>query len=311
MIEVLQQGGPLAQVAFGAGLLGILVAVMACGMWFVRCDLKRAAMGAIDRASGESSDPNILAFPRRDEDPEEAPDPLPPGILFKIGRDAALAAAFPASGVVLMAAITLWALTMVALAWMTLVRQPDAMVVADVMRGSLQLPPGMSPQTYFSLVSRALVAGSMTTLMVVPATVVAALCLGFLRSWLLGGPLDRTLLAVIARVDPEGRDPDLAKLKADFLGCARRRWTVTGWLAAPIWFLARRQFPQAVILLAALGLSWGLALLAWYLPAKLVWGGEPLLAGTDAGVIWHYLREPLTVLFTLPVWIYAGLRGNR
>jgi hypothetical protein len=291
MIEILQQGGWLAQMAFGLGLAGILGAILACGLWYQRRDLKGAALRAIDEAE---ADGRTGALP-----------------LYEVGRNAALAEAQPAGGPLLMSIIVTWGLLMISMALVTLLRQPDSRVVIDVMRGSLELPPSLTRYQYLSLVSQFLVSGSMATLMVVPMVTVSCLSLGFLRGWLMGRPLDRALLQVIARVDPEGQHELLREYTADIMGCATRRWTVTGWLVPPVWFLWHGKLRQALKVMVAWCVAVALALVVWYVPARFIWGGEPLIVGTDAGLIWHYLRDPLMVLAILPVCVYGGVRGNR
>ena len=291
MIGILQQGGWLAQMAFGLGLAGILGVLLACGLWYRRRDLTGAALRGIDEAEDAG---RKGALP-----------------LFEAGRDAALAEAQPAGGPLLMSLIVTWSLIMMSMALVALLRQPDSRVVIDVMRGSLELPPSLTRYEYLGLVSRFLVSGSMATLMVVPMVMVSCLSLGFLRGWLLGRPLDRALLQVIVRVDPEGQEELLREYTADLQGCATRRWTVTGWLVPPVWFLWHGKLGKALKVLVAWGLAVALALGVWYVPARIIWGGEPLTAGTDAGLIWHYLRDPLMVLAILPVCVYGGVRGNR
>nr|MEE4266536.1 hypothetical protein [Candidatus Krumholzibacteria bacterium] len=291
MIAILQQGGWLAQMAFGLGLGGIVGVILACGAWYRRRDLTGAALRGIDEAEDAGRTGTLP--------------------LFEAGRDAALAEAQPAGGPLLMSVIVTWGLIMISMAAVTLLRQPDSRVVIDVMRGSLELPPSMTRYDYLSLVSRFLVSGSLATLMVVPMVTVSCLSLGFLRGWLLGGPLDRALLQVIARVDPEGQEEQLREYTADIMGCATRRWTVTGWLVPPLWFLWHGKLGKALKVAAAWCVAVALGLVIWYVPARIIWGGEPLIVGTDAGLIWHYLRDPLMVLAILPVCVYGGVRGNR
>lgn len=290
MMEVLKQGGTLAQLAFGLGLVGVPLTVLAGGVWYRRRPMKAAALAAVQQAQESGLDPWNQ---------------------YLKGRDAALAAAHPRHAALLMFIIATWVLTLVILALMALLREPSPLVVTDVLRGNLQLPTHLSLRTYLGLVSRSLMGGSMVTLMLIPVVSVSGLAFGFLRSWLMGGPLDETLVEIIDRVDPEKWNDELQKISQSSKATLKGRWTLTGLLMAPVWFLIRGQYKKGLWVVVAWVVCLAVGLLVWFIPARWVWESAPLLSGTNAGVLWHYLRDTILLLCALPVWLYVGTRGNR
>ncbi len=252
MMEVLRQGGILAQSAFGMGIVGVPLTVLACGLWYMRRQMSKSVLKAAQLAAESGSDPWNQ---------------------YLKGRDAALEVAHPRHSAMLMLVIACWVLTLVIMAAMAVMREPSTHVVTEVLRGHLQLPAQLPLRTYLSLVSRSLMGGSMVTLMLIPVVSVSGLAFGFLRSWLMGGPLDQTLLAVIGQVDPDGLDPRLQEIARTATQTLKRRWTLTGLLVAPVWFLIRGQYKKGIWVLVAWAACLAIGLLVWFLPARWLWDG--------------------------------------
>lgn len=289
MMELIARGGTQAQIVFVLVVLGLPLLVMAGIIWYRRQHPTRAAIDAGSTA-GTLGEPPL----RR----------------YEIGRDAALRAAQPASasslGLILLGISGM----IMALGLVNFLGAPGPLLVADVLRGRLELPPGQSPAQFAAFITRSLVAGSMSSMMTFPALVVAALGFGFLRSWLLGAPLDRALQTLITDIDPEQESAELQQIAEGLRAESRKRWSVTAFILGPFWYLYRSLGRRALQTFAAYLVLMLLGLGIWYFPVKFVWGDQPLQAGTAAGFFWFHLREAIVALCVIPVAFYAGIKRD-
>lgn len=277
MIALLDRSGPLGQTAFFLVVLGMPLLAGVLMAWRGRQDPAKAAL-----AAAESSRKNGQSIEQQ----------------YVIGYEAALRAAFPTSSAWLGMVLLAWAGFVLALALANFLGTPSLSLVTDVLRGRQELAPGHSSQDFTVYLSRTITAGGLASLLAVPALLFAALGYGFVRAWLPGAPLDRALVQLAAATAA----PSAAPVPEN------PGWSAVAFLAGPFWFLYRGSPRQALTLLV----SWLGLLLAgtgvWVLVARLVWGGSPLAAGTLAGVIWQNLLPTLCGLFSLPVFLYAGIR---
>jgi hypothetical protein len=314
MLTILERGGAWGQLAFVTVVVGIPVLLAVVMVWHRRRDVTAAA---------------VAAAAERDDSPLQQ---------YRRGRDAALHAALPASGQLLTAVLLAWAGSLLTLALLNFLGTPSLATITEVFRGRVQLPPSQPMEHFTGYISRTLVAGSLASLLAVPALVFALLSAGFVGTWLLGTPMDRALLRVIGDIEgrfagadggtsaadasadvvesaPEGADPasaaELDELRrvAAALGLdASRRWPVSAFIAGPFWYLGHGQVRRAVRYLVAwvAMLLTGLGL--WVLVSAVFFDGEPMHAGTLAGVLWHHLRETVAGLCVLPVFLHAAIR---
>ena len=289
MMELLQRGGSQAQVAFVLVVLGLPLLIMAAAVWYRRQNPTRAAITAASAARTQGE------LPLRQ---------------YEIGRDAALGAAQPTSSGTLSLALLGTAGLIMALGLMNFLSTPGPLLVADVLRGRLELALNQSSAQFVAYISRSLISGSMASMMAFPALMVAALGFGFLRTWLLGAPLDRALQTLIADIDPDNESSELQKIAAGLRAETRRRWSVTAFILGPFWYLFHSDGPRFVRTMAVYLLLLLVGLGIWYLPVKLIWGGEPLHSGTAVGILWFYLRDAIVGLCGLPVAFYAGIKRD-
>ena len=289
MIALLSRGGPQAQLILLLAVLGLPLLVLAGTLWFRRQNPGQAALDAATaaRKNGES----LLSQ-------------------YEIGRDAALKAAQPVSAGTLGAVALAWVGIMLLVVLVNFLVTPGPLLVADILRGRYELPPGQTSAEFARLISRSLISGSMAALVAIPSLTIAACGYAFLRSWLLGSPLDQALSLLIAEIDPDRESPRLQKLAEGLRAESNGAWSATGFLLGPFWYLLRGRFPQALMALPVWLVLLVAGFAAWWLPGELIWAGDPMGAGTTAGLFWFYFRQPLASLFLMPLAFYVGIKGK-
>lgn len=279
----------MAQIAFTLVVLGLPLLIMAGAIWYRRQNPTLAAIAAASAARTQEK-PIVRQY--------------------EAGRDAALSAAQPTSAGTLSLALLGTAGLIMALGLMNFLSTPGPLLVADVLRGRLELPLDQTPIQFAAFISRSLISGSMASMMAFPALMVAALGFGFLRTWLLGAPLDRALQALIADIDPDNESSELQEIASGLQAESRRRWSVTAFILGPFWYLFHSDGPRFVRTMAVYLVLLLVGLGIWYLPVKFVWGNEPLHAGTAASLVWFYLRDAIVGLCGLPVAFYVGIKRD-
>jgi hypothetical protein len=289
MIPLMRTGGPVTQLLFFMGVLGLPLLVLMLGLWRRKQDITGEALGAAAAA-------RLLGEP--------------PLRQYELGRNAALRAARPFSSGVLATVLAAWVGLILVLGLVSFMVTPGPLVVTDILRGRLELSGGQTATQFAAQITRTLVSGSAACIMAIPGLIIAGLGLGYLRCWLLGKPLDRALAALVDDIDPEKNNPQLQATVSGLAAEAGRRWSTAGYLLGPFWLMASGRWETGlktlVILLALASLGLG----AWFLPIKLVWAGDPMGGGTLAGLVWYHLRDAVTALFILPALLHAATRGG-
>jgi hypothetical protein len=287
MLSFMQEAGPWGQTAFMLLVVGLPALLGVVLTWYRRRGLSGAALAA----AGQARDLG-----------------LPPWRQYEHARDAALQAAAPPSGYLLRTVLLGWAGSLLVITLLNFLGTPSLELFTDIMRGRVELPPTQTPGHFVAYIGRTLLAGSLASMLAVPAIMAAAVGFGFVRGWLLGSPLDLAMLRVIASIDPDRADPRLQAVAEDLSHQAACRWPAAAFLAGPFYWLGRGRPQRGAALLAAwLGLMLA-GLAVWFLVGRLVWQGDPLNAGTPAGIIWFHLRGALVGLFVLPVFLASAIR---
>ncbi len=239
-----------------------------------------------------------------------------PRAQYESARSAALAQASTPALAVFAGTLIIWVALLVVAAVVLVVTTPDLAVVVDVVRGRYELPAG-GAMAFAGKVSRALVNGVLVCLLLGPAALVVGLSLGFSRCWMLGGPLDRALLAALddiasAPANAGHEDlPALGETRAQLVAPAVPRWHVSGFLLGPFWYLLQGNMGRLLCTLVVL-----LMLAAG---GHLIWKQAPALAGPDGmarwgatfDFLWHNLRDFWPAFMVLPLLWRIGAKGQR
>lgn len=279
MMDLLARSGPLGQAAFVLVVLGMPLLAGGLVAWFRRQSPERAALAALAEAQRQGQ---------------------PPAGQHAAGRAAALRAAAPDSAAWLGLVLMAWSGTLLALALANFLGTPPLALVTDILRGRQELAAGGSAADFVAHLSRTIAAGGLASVLAAPALVFAALGYGWVHGWLPGEPLARALRQLAAATGAGAAAPEIPG----------HGWSATAFLTGPFWYLWRGR-PGRALALFSLWLGLLLAALGvWLLVARLVWDGRPLEAGTVAGAVWHHLLPTLSGLFSLPVFLHAGIRGD-